>query len=104
MPRLKATVALLLTAFFAVAGAFHHHAPLAAIHDHAGACASATSIGLESCAICKLAHTTVHLAGQPSAPLKIVTASRLAVAPRYAPTSACCSLLRDSRAPPASDL
>jgi hypothetical protein len=101
MPRLKATVALLLTAFFAVAGAFHHHAPLAAIHDHAGACASATSIGLESCAICKLAHTTVHLAGQPSA-FEIITGSRLAVAPTYVPTSACCSLLRDSRAPPAA--
>jgi hypothetical protein len=101
MRRLKASSALLLTAFFAVAGSFHQHALPKPTHDHAGFCSAATSIGLESCAICKVAQTAVHLAAQTIAPVTIDSASCLAIAARCAPPNAGRSLLRNPRAPPA---
>jgi hypothetical protein len=102
MRRFKASAALVLTAFFAVAGSFHRHDLPKPTHDHAGFCSAATAgIGLESCAICKIAHTTVHLAAGAVAPITIDTASRLVVAAICTPATAGSSLLYDSRAPPA---
>jgi len=101
MHRLKASAALLLTAFFAVAGSFHHHPLPKYTHDHAGFCsAAASSIALESCAICKVAHTTVHLAAQAAALSSIAKTSRSAVTAPCAPPSAGSTLLSDPRAPP----
>jgi hypothetical protein len=60
--RFKASGALLLTAFFAAAGAFHQHPLPTASHEHAGFCSAASTIALESCAICKAVHTVVQLA------------------------------------------
>jgi hypothetical protein len=56
MKRSVALAALLLTAYFAVAGAFHHHAVPIGDHEHAGLCSvPAAAPHLESCAICKAA-------------------------------------------------
>jgi hypothetical protein len=101
MRRLKASAALLLTAFFAAAGSFHHHALPKPTHDHAGFCSAATAgIALETCALCKVAHTTVDLAAREIAPYRLDTASRLAVTAICSPANAGSSLLCDSRAPP----
>ena len=101
MRRLKASAALLLTAFFAAAGSFHQHALPKPAHDHAGFCSAATtSIALESCALCKVAHTTVDLAAQEVAPHTLETASRFAATAIGSPADAGRSLLCDSRAPP----
>jgi hypothetical protein len=102
MRRFKASAALLLTAFFAVAGSFHHHPLPKPAHDHAGFCsAAAAGIALESCALCKVAHTTIDLAAREIAPYRLDSASPLAVATVYAPANAGLLLLCDSRAPPA---
>jgi hypothetical protein len=102
MRRLKASAALVLTAFFAAAGAFHHHPLPRTTHDHAGFCSAATAgIALESCALCKVAHTSVDLAAQGIAPYTLDTPSRLAVTAICSPANAGSSLLYDSRAPPA---
>src|SRR5258706_326632 len=101
MRRLKASAALLLTAFFAAAGSFHHHALPKPTHDHAGFCSAATAgIALESCALCKVAHTTVDLAAQEVAPHTLKTASRVAATANGSSADAGRLLLCDSRAPP----
>jgi len=101
MRRLKASAALVLTVFFAVVGSFHHHPLPKTTHDHAGFCSAATtSIALESCALCKVAHTTVDLAAQEVAPHTLKTASRVAATAIGSPADAGRSLLCDSRAPP----
>jgi hypothetical protein len=102
MRQLKASAALLLTAFFAVAGSFHHHPLPKPTHDHAGFCSAATvAVSLESCALCRAANTSVHLAAGALAPFTMDKASRLVVAASHAPATAGSSLLCDSRAPPA---
>jgi hypothetical protein len=101
MHRFKASAALVLTAFFAVAGSFHHHPIPKPTHDHAGFC-SATSVGiaLESCALCKVAHTPVQLAARATAAVSLDPMLRPGEAATCAP-SAGRSLLCDPRAPPA---
>jgi hypothetical protein len=102
MQRLKASAALLLTAFFAVAGSFHQHPLPKPAHDHTGFCSAVSvAISLESCALCKVAQTVVHPAAQAIASFAVDSASRLAVAALGVPPSAGSSLLCDSRAPPA---
>jgi hypothetical protein len=101
MRRFKASAALLLTAFFAVAGSFHRHDLPKPTHDHAGFCSAATAgIALESCALCKVAHTTVHVAARTFAPHTTDTGSLLATAPSCAAPSSRSALLSDPRAPP----
>jgi len=102
MRRFKASAALLLTAFFAAAGSFHHHVLPKPTHDHAGFCSAATvSLALESCALCRVAHTSVRLAAQAIVPFTVDSASYHTVAATCAPASAGTSLLHDPRAPPA---
>jgi hypothetical protein len=100
MRRFRAVAALALTAFFAVAGSFHHHAIPKLTHDHAGFCSAATVSGPESCAICKVAHTAVRLDAQAIALHTTHGASRLAVTAVFSLPGADGSLLCDSRAPP----
>ena len=102
MRRFKASSALLLTAFFAAAGSFHHHPLPKTTHDHTGFCsAPSVSIALESCALCRVAHTSIRLAADAVAPFTIHPASRLVVTAIRTPATAGSSLLYDSRAPPA---
>ncbi len=101
MQRLKALAALALTAFFAVAGSFHHHPIPKPSHDHAGFCSAASNgIAFESCVLCKAAHTAVHLAAVGTAAATLDASARC-VESRPAAAAAGRSLLRDSRAPPA---
>ena len=101
MQRVKASAALLLTAFFAIAGSFHHHPLPKPTHDHAGFCSAASvAVSLESCALCRVAHTSVHLTAAGAASFTTDTASRLVVAETRIPATAGRSLLCDSRAPP----
>jgi hypothetical protein len=101
MQRLKAFSALVLTAFFAVAGSFHHHPIPKPTHDHLGFCsASSVGIALESCALCKVAHTPAQLAAHPIANVTLDSAFHRRDAATCAP-SAGRSLLCDPRAPPA---
>jgi hypothetical protein len=101
MQRFKASAALLLTAFFAVAGSFHRHDLPKPSHDHAGFCSAATAgIALESCALCKVAHTTVHVAARTFAPRPIDPGSRIPTAATCAAPSAGSALLSEPRAPP----
>jgi len=102
MRRFKAATALLLTAFFAVAGSFHHHPLPKTTHDHAGFCsAPSVSMALESCALCRVAHTAVHLVAGTNAKFTMDRESRLVVAATHRLATAGGSLLYDSRAPPA---
>ena len=101
MQRLKASAALLLTAFFAVAGAFHHHELPRSSHDHAGFCSAPSApIALESCALCRVAHTAVQLAGDAVATFTLDGTTPLVLAAIDTPSSAARSLPGDPRAPP----
>jgi hypothetical protein len=101
MHRFKASAALLLTAFFAVAGSFHHHPIPKPTHDHAGFCsASSVGIALESCALCRVAHTPVQLAARAIPAIALDSPFCLSETATRAP-SAGRSLLSDPRAPPA---
>jgi len=101
MYRTRASAALLLTAYFAVAGSFHHHAIPRPAHDHAGFCSAAsTGIALESCALCKAVHAPFHLAARAIASIDLDRPS-FAVETLSPALSAGRSLLRNSRAPPA---
>jgi hypothetical protein len=100
--RIHAAGALFLTAFFAAAGAFHHHPLPKTTHDHAGFCSAASAtLSIESCALCRVAHTTADLAARAVAPLSTDAVSRFASASTLVPPSAGAALLCDSRAPPA---
>jgi hypothetical protein len=60
--RCTAAVAFLLTAFFAVAGAWHDHPLPKDDHGHVGLCSVPSAApALESCAICKAAETCAAL-------------------------------------------
>jgi hypothetical protein len=99
--RLKAAAALLLTAFFAAAGAFHHHELPRSSHDHAGFCSAASvSIGLESCALCRVAQTSAHESVGRVAPFALEATSLVTVIAVFTPASAGCIVLSDPRAPP----
>jgi len=101
MRRLQGLSALLLTAFFGVAGSFHQHDLPKPSHDHAGFCSVAAAIEPESCAVCKVTHTVVHLVAKATTNHSIDGASRFAVAAPCAPPNAGSSLLCEPRAPPA---
>jgi hypothetical protein len=63
MRRFNAFTGLLLSAYFAVAGAWHHHAIPKLDHGHVGLCSiPASAPALESCAICKAAGTMADVA------------------------------------------
>jgi len=101
LQRPRATAALLLTAFFAVAGSFHHHQLPKTAHDHAGFCsASPVGISLESCALCKLAYNAIQFPERSNAAAALGSASRSIEFPTCSP-GAGILLLPDPRAPPA---
>jgi hypothetical protein len=97
----KGLAALLLTAFFAVAGSFHHHPLPRTDHDHAGFCSAASyASGLESCALCRIAHTSFQPAAGAVAAVATETDPRPILAATRALSSKECSPLPDPRGPP----
>jgi len=101
MRRLKAASALVLTAFFAVAGAYHHHRLPPPTHDHTGLCSNTSVVpSLDSCAICRSTHTAAHrlAAGVVEAGLDRV--APLTVTRAFAPPPVDPSFPHGSRAPP----
>jgi predicted anti-sigma-YlaC factor YlaD len=100
MHRIRASAALVLTAFFAVAGSFHHHPVPTRTHEHTGFCSAASAgIAIESCALCKALQNPVHLTArstsavaQDAVPHLIPSAAQAECAGR--------SLLSNPRAPP----
>ncbi len=103
MRRFKASALLVLTAFFAVADAYHRHGLPLPTHEHHGIC-SETSSGpsLESCAICRAAQATADSLAVGSAVVALDRPSPLAVTPALVTASVAASLLHDDRAPPAA--
>jgi len=102
MRRLKSASALVLTAFFAVAGAYHHHRLPPPTHDHAGLCSSTSAAPtLDACAICKAAHTAAHRLAVVAVSGGFDRALPLTVIEALALITGNASLLSDSRAPPA---
>jgi len=101
--RLTGFAGLLLTAFFAAMGGFHHHELPKPTHEHAGFC-SQTSIGIsiESCALCRASHTAARLAAIPATTGELNRTSYRVFAVVPAPRSIGRSLLSDPRAPPAA--
>ena len=101
MRRLAAASALVLTAFFAIAGAYHHHGLPRAAHGHTGLCSNASDVSsLDSCAICKATHAPAHRLAVVTVVPGLDQTSPLLVANAIAPLSLSPSLLHGSRAPP----
>ena len=92
---------LLLTAFFAVAGGFHHHELPKPAHSHPGFCSqSSASAPAESCAICQASHTSARLAVLLAAPADLGRTAQRIIAVAPAARTLVIGLLGDPRAPP----
>ena len=100
LKRFRGSAALVLTAFFAIAGSFHHHELPEPAHDHAGFCAAAVDFALEACALCRVPQTSIHLSADAVASFAADVATHLAVGEKGALGSVVATLLRDPRAPP----
>ena len=100
--RINGFAGLLLTAFFAAMGGFHHHELPRPSHEHAGFCSQASvSISIESCAICQASHSAARLAVLPVAPDALGRTAQRVTTSAPATRSVVASLLSDPRAPPA---
>lgn len=101
MRRLRAFGLLVLTAFFAVAGAYHQHRLSRPSADHVGLCSDTSAVSsLELCAICQATHTAAEWPVVAAVASGLDQTSRLTVARAIAPTPINASLLHDDRAPP----
>lgn len=101
MRRFQAASALILTAFFAVAGAYHHHHLPRASHDHAGLCSDTSAApALDTCAICQATHTAADRLAVVEVAAGLSPASPLALAETFAPPPLDSAFPHGSRAPP----
>lgn len=101
MRRIKGVFALLLTAFFAVAGAYHDDRLPRPSHDHAGLCTDTSAVPeVESCGICHATQTAADRLAVIAVAGALDQMSPLTVTGANAPASVIASLLPDDRAPP----